>query len=303
MSDLTSVLVLSALLPIVIAVPVLLIVGLLVMRLVRGSAQNREVLAHGASAPATIVRVWETGTRLNDQPQIGVVLQVQPADKPSFQAEAKMFISYLQAAQMQPGMLVNVRYDPQNPGKVAVESVTGMSAASLGATNVQQFEDTLRTQDKYYEAIRSMGEADVHGDVVADVGGERLGLTVDGPEGAGLADDSNLEVTLAVAGPAGRLPAPVEHALYRVAHEALVNAWRHARCRAIRLDLVFDRGEVVLSVCDDGEGLDGAKGAQPNGFGTNGLRHATAQVGGRLRVANARPRGVVVEARVPRGKR
>ena len=117
------------------------------------------------------------------------------------------------------------------------------------------------------------------------------------------ADDSNLEVTLEVAGPAGRLPAPVEHALYRVAHEALVNAWRHARCRAIRLDLVFDRGEVVLSVCDDGEGLDGAKGAQPNGFGTNGLRHATAQVGGRLRVANARPRGVVVEARVPRGQR
>jgi len=129
------------------------------MRLVRGSAQNREVLAHGASAPATIGKVWETGTRLNDQPQIGVVLQVQPADKPAFQAEAKMFISYLQAAQMQPGMLVNVRYDPQNPGKVAVESVTGMSAASLGATNVQQFEDTLRTQDKYYEAIRSMGEA------------------------------------------------------------------------------------------------------------------------------------------------
>ena len=159
MSDLTSVLVLSALLPIIIVVPVLMIVGVVVMRMLRGSAQNREVLAHGTSAPATIVRVWETGTRLNDQPQIGVVLQVQPADKPAFQAETKMFISYLQAAQLQPGMLVNVRYDPQNPGKVAVESATGMSAANLGATNVQQFEDTLRTQDKYYEAIRSMGEA------------------------------------------------------------------------------------------------------------------------------------------------
>lgn len=159
MPDLTNIIILSALLPIVIVVPVLLIVGVLVMRLVRGSVQNREVLAHGVSAPATIVRVWETGTRLNNQPQVGLVLQVQPADKPAFQAEAKMFISYLLAAQLQPGKLVNVRYDPQNPGKVAVESATGMTAANLGGMNVPQFEEGLRVQDKYYEAIRSMGEA------------------------------------------------------------------------------------------------------------------------------------------------
>ncbi len=154
-----TVFLLSVVLPIVIIVPVLIIVGLLVMRLVRGSAQNRAVLAHGESAPATIVKIWETGTSLNDQPQVGIQLQVQPANHPAFQAQTSMFISFLQASQLQPGMLVNVRYDPQDPSKVAIESVTGVTTASLGATNVKQFEDSLTAQDKFYEAIRSMGEA------------------------------------------------------------------------------------------------------------------------------------------------
>src|SRR6266545_7455309 len=96
--DLTNVFLLSVLLPIVIIVPVLIIVGVVVMRLVRGSAQNRAVLAHGQSAPATVVKIWETGTRLNEQPQVGMVLQVQPANGTAFQAQTSMFISYLQAA-------------------------------------------------------------------------------------------------------------------------------------------------------------------------------------------------------------
>ena len=132
------------------------------------------------------MRVWETGTRLNDQPQVGVALQVQPAGKPAFQAETKMFISYLQAAQLQPGKLVNVRYDPQKPSAVAIESVTGMTAANLGATSVPQFEEGLRIQDKYYEAIRSMGEAAQATIVSASETGVMVGLisTVSGTGGA-----------------------------------------------------------------------------------------------------------------------
>ena len=36
-----------------------------------------------------------------------------------------------------------------------------------------------------------------------------------------LASDSGLEVLLEVSGRAGRMPAPIEHAVFRVAHEAL----------------------------------------------------------------------------------
>jgi signal transduction histidine kinase len=118
-----------------------------------------------------------------------------------------------------------------------------------------------------------------------------------------VAADSGLDVTLEVAGRAGRMPPPIEHALFRVAHEALVNAWRHARCRTVRVDLVFAPNEAVLRVRDDGEGFDGDERPRRTGFGTNGLRHATSLVGGRLRVANARPKGVLVEARIPRGQR
>src|SRR5207302_2780782 len=104
-----------------------------------------------------------------------------------------------------------------------------------------------------------------------------------------LASDSGLEVILEVSGRAGRMPPPIEHAVFRVAHEALVNAWRHASCRTVRVDLIFAPTEVLLRVRDDGEGLSADARSGPTGFGTNGLRHATAQVGGKLRVANARP--------------
>jgi signal transduction histidine kinase len=118
-----------------------------------------------------------------------------------------------------------------------------------------------------------------------------------------VAADSGLDVALEVTGRAGRMPPPIEHAIFRVAHEAVVNAWRHARCRSVRVDLVFAPTEAVLRVRDDGEGFDTDERSRSSGFGTNGLRHATAQVGGKLRVVNARPRGVLVEARIPRGQR
>jgi hypothetical protein len=132
----TNMFALAFILPIVITVVVLLIVAVFVGRMIMNGMQNRQVLASGVSAPAVIQKVWQTGTVMNEtNPQIGILLEVRPADKPAFQAEAKMFISMLQIPQFQPGAVVQVKYDPQNPTKVAVDAVGGTLDAGQAAQN------------------------------------------------------------------------------------------------------------------------------------------------------------------------
>lgn len=134
---------LAVILPIVITVVVLLFVGLFVGRLVMNGMKNRAVLSHGESAQAVILKVWETGTVMNEvNPQIGMLLEVRPANRPVFQAEAKMFISMIQIPQFQPGAVVGVKYDPNDPRKVAVDSVGG----SLDAAPAPEQNDPARIQ-------------------------------------------------------------------------------------------------------------------------------------------------------------
>lgn len=112
-------------------------------------------------------------------------------------------------------------------------------------------------------------------------------------------DDSGITVRFECEGRWPRQPVPVERALYRVAHEALSNAWRHARCSTVRVSLSADRDELTLTITDDGTGLpDGPVGRL--GVGIGSMRQAVSEMGGRTRVDNLQPHGLVVEATVPR---
>jgi len=82
--------------------------------LVVGGVANRSVRARGRPASATVLRVWDTGTTINDDPLVRLSLQVHPPDQPSFQAEAECIISRLQIPQIQPGAVVQVKYDPRS---------------------------------------------------------------------------------------------------------------------------------------------------------------------------------------------
>lgn len=116
---------------------------------------------------------------------------------------------------------------------------------------------------------------------------------------ASVEDDSGLTVRFECEGRWPRQPVPVERALYRVAHEALSNAWRHARCSTIRIRLCADGDELTLAVTDDGSGLPNGPAGRP-GVGIGSMRQAVEEVGGRLRLDNVHPHGLVVEATVPR---
>jgi signal transduction histidine kinase len=92
----------------------------------------------------------------------------------------------------------------------------------------------------------------------------------------------------------GRLPAPIEAALYFAAAEALANATKHARCSVVTLVIRRGRFDVVLTVTDDGCG-----GADPNGTGLTGIRQRLEAFDGHLDVSSPVGGPTILRAEVP----
>ena len=96
-------------------------VGFFVYRLFAQGAKNRAILQTGLPAYAVVLQLADTGTRVNDNPQVQIVLEVRPHDRPPFQAVATTIVPIIARPRVQPGQTVTVRYNPQNPQEVALE--------------------------------------------------------------------------------------------------------------------------------------------------------------------------------------
>lgn len=85
---------------------------LLVGASIVSGVENREILKDGQPASAKVLRISDTGTTINNNPVVRLLLEVTPASQPAFQAETERLISRLQIPQIQPGMSVQVKFDP-----------------------------------------------------------------------------------------------------------------------------------------------------------------------------------------------
>ena len=108
---------------------------------------------------------------------------------------------------------------------------------------------------------------------------DRLGVTVD----ASLDD-----VTV---------PAPVGHALLRIAQEACANAVRHGNASRLAVSMTCQNGNVELAVRDSGTGFDPA--IRPAGAGLTNIRDRVAELGGTVDLDSAPGRGTALTVRVP----
>ncbi len=82
--------------------------------------KNRYVLRHGEPARAKILKIWDTGVTVNDNPQVGLLLAVYPENLDPYQAETKKVISRLHIPQIQTGEMLEVKYNPRKPSEVAL---------------------------------------------------------------------------------------------------------------------------------------------------------------------------------------
>jgi two-component system sensor histidine kinase UhpB len=92
------------------------------------------------------------------------------------------------------------------------------------------------------------------------------------------------------------LSAEVELVIYRVAQEALTNAFRHARASQVRVTLKGEDESVVLTVVDDGRGLPAPMPVQTTGLA--GMRERAVLIGAELEIGSPPGGGVEVRLRI-----
>jgi hypothetical protein len=90
-----------------------------------GESEARLLRQAGTPAWATVLRLWDTGITINDDPVVGMEVEVRPSpptEGAPFRAVIpKSRISRLEVPRVQPGMEVAVRYDPNDPSRVALD--------------------------------------------------------------------------------------------------------------------------------------------------------------------------------------
>jgi signal transduction histidine kinase len=105
-----------------------------------------------------------------------------------------------------------------------------------------------------------------------------------------------------VEGPSRELAPLVRDEVYRIALEALRNAFRHARARRIEVEIHYDRRQLQLRIRDDGKGIDQkvlSEGGRAGHHGLAGMQERAKLAGGKLMVWSKPGSGAEVELTIP----
>jgi signal transduction histidine kinase len=86
--------------------------------------------------------------------------------------------------------------------------------------------------------------------------------------------------------------------LFRIVQEALNNAIRHGRARHVSISATYQKGNLVLSIRDDGTGIR-ATPDRGEGLGLRIMRNRASLIGGRLSVGPAHEGGTIVACTLP----
>ncbi len=81
----------------------------------------QEIRGNGLPAKGTVLKIWETGVRVNDNPVVGFLLEIHAEGMTPYEAETKALISILWIPQIQPGAVLPVKYDPEDPSRIALD--------------------------------------------------------------------------------------------------------------------------------------------------------------------------------------
>ncbi|HSS52558.1 MAG TPA: hypothetical protein VLX28_26750 [Thermoanaerobaculia bacterium] len=100
----------------------LILAGCAVIDRMSGVAETKRLQESGVAARARIVEILDTGITVNEDPVIGIRAEVTRGDGTTYTATIpKSLISRLDVPRFQPGAVVDVRIDPQDASKVALD--------------------------------------------------------------------------------------------------------------------------------------------------------------------------------------
>ncbi len=116
-----------------------------------------------------------------------------------------------------------------------------------------------------------------------------------------LSSKNSATFSFVVEGPPHELHPIVRDEAYRISHEALRNAFRHARARHIEAEIIYHERLFRLRIRDDGEGMAPAivEDGRPGHYGLPGMRERASEIGGKLDIWSGKGTGTEIELSVP----
>ncbi|HEY7125497.1 MAG TPA: sensor histidine kinase [Ktedonobacterales bacterium] len=187
------------------------------------------------------------------------------------------------------------------------QALIALSRGLEGLVDARNAGRTLAADDRWVEDLRELADRslesvrracrDLRPSVLDDLG---LAAALDW-----LAEQTiqrGLPCVLRVEGKRFSVSGEAELVFFRIAQEALANAWRHARARQAEVLLDYRPSVLRLCVRDDGRGFDLAQGEEPResgaGLGLLGMRERAALVGAELMIRSTPGQGTTVEVRL-----
>lgn len=98
--------------------------------LAKAKREEARILSTGTPAQGQIMAVQQTGTYINNNPQVVIVVQVTPQGGAPYQTQITKVVSMFEIPQYQVGAQVALRIDPVNPMNVAIAG--GMPPGAMG---------------------------------------------------------------------------------------------------------------------------------------------------------------------------
>jgi signal transduction histidine kinase/ligand-binding sensor domain-containing protein len=120
--------------------------------------------------------------------------------------------------------------------------------------------------------------------------------------GEELAQDHPAEFRVVVEGSARKLHPIVRDEAYRIAREAMVNAFAHAQAKSIEAEVAYDRKQLRVRLRDDGRGIDQKildAGGRAGHWGLTGMRERAQKIRGHFEIWSRPGAGTEIELRIP----
>jgi signal transduction histidine kinase len=173
---------------------------------------------------------------------------------------------------------------PLNPIQAKQSLASAMDDAADAVTEgrdaVQGLRSSRAESQNIAEAIRAIGEELVAEEAVA----------------------ASADFRVEIEGRPRKLRPMIREEVYRIAVEALRNAFRHAHAKRIEVEIRFDDRQLRVRIRDDGKGIDSRVrdgSSQGRHFGLHGMRERAQLSGGKLAVWSEVGSGTEIEMTLP----
>jgi len=171
---------------------------------------------------------------------------------------------------------------PPGKAKEALEKVLDRADEAIieGREAIQNLRSSTTVTNELAQAVAALGE---------ELGGARNG-------GSGLAT-----LSVSVEGAPRELHPIVRDDIYRIAREAVGNAFRHAQASKIEAEITYGDRHLRLRIRDDGKGIDPKllDAGRDGHWGLPGMRERAQQIGAQLEMWSEGRVGTEVELRIP----